>query len=355
MVPCYHPLYGRILDIDRRSPAEKGDDLRYKDYWLSDTPQGHIKRRVDFLREYTDYDYENDLRQGLPLPRKFPCRKCLGCRLEHSRQWADRLIMELPYHQDSWFLTLTYDDDSVRISPGVDPSTGEIVSQHMSLVKKDVQDFLKRLRFNSKQKVRFFCAGEYGSTTARPHYHLIVYGLKLTDLSVLRSNFAGQVYYISDLIAQCWPYGYHVLAEVTWESAAYVARYTLKKAKAERNDNWFEYAGIEPEFQTMSNRPGIGFQFYMDHPEFFDYDFFQLETGDGGRKICAPDYFKVLHKRRDARYEADLYDRSEARYVNQVEKERVMLMLSDKSLSALNVDQERKLDKRLSGLVRDTI
>lgn len=352
---CFHPLYGRILDIDRRSSDEKGDDLRYKDYWLSDTPQGHIKRRVDFLSEYTDFDYENDLRHGRPLPRKFPCRKCLGCRLDHSHQWADRLLMELPYHESSWFLTLTYDDDFVQLRPGVDRSTGEIVSQHMTLVKDDVQKFLKRLRKNSGQKVRYYCAGEYGSTTARPHYHFIVYGLVLTDLSVLRTNFAGEVYYVSDFISKCWPYGFHVLAKVTWESAAYVARYTIKKAKAEYNDNWFEYAGIEPEFQTMSNRPGIGYQFFVDHPDFFDYDFYDLSTGDGGRRIYPPDYFVKLYKRQDARHEADLYDRAETKYVNQVEKERVMLMFSDKSLSALNADQERRLDKCLSGLVRDTI
>lgn len=49
------------------------------------------------------------------------------------------------------------------------------------LYYKDVQDFIKRLRINLdrhygiKDKFSFFCCGEYGPTSYRPHYHILLH------------------------------------------------------------------------------------------------------------------------------------------------------------------------------------
>lgn len=369
-MPCYHPLFA-MVDVgpfDELRLQGFSVEARQRDYELkkrqpydrrplfSDGP-ATLHRRLQFLKDFTMDDYLNHLKSGAPPGSilQLPCRKCQGCRLDHAHEWANRLLMELPYHESAWFLTLTYDDAHVPTSLSVDDATGELRGRHMTLRLDDLQRFLKRLRKNSKQSIRYYAAGEYGSKTFRPHYHLILYGLRLDDLHPRGSNFEGSQYFTSDLIDKCWPNGFHILGRVTWESAAYVARYTMKKAGDDRNDNYYEFANIEPEFQVMSRRPGIGYQFYQDHPDFFDYSSYNLSTPNGSRRIYPPAYFKKLRNSEGTESQRQLYERSQKLIANAEELLKVKAMLSDKSLEALSADAERQMTSRLSGLVRDTI
>ena len=61
--------------------------------------------------------------------------------------------------------------------------------------------------------------------------------------------------YRSKALEELWPYGISSVGELTFESAAYVARYVTKKITGDRSDE--HYRGREPEFITMSRRPGI--------------------------------------------------------------------------------------------------
>lgn len=295
-------------------------------------------------------DRERMIRQGRRL--ELPCRKCVGCRLSKSREWANRVIMEQTYHGSSWFLTLTYDDQHLRPAMPVDSSTGEILSVHATLVKDDLQRFFKRLRKNSKQKIRYFASGEYGSKTYRPHYHLLIFGLVLDDLEVIRHNFAGDPYYVSSFIEKCWPYGIHILGPVTWQSAAYVARYTMKKAIHGFDRRYYDRAGIQPEFQVMSLKPGLGAQYYYDHPEIFDYDFFSVSTPTGGRKMYPPEYFRKLFAK-DHPIEALI--RSRKAMDNAEVVQHLKLMLTDKDFYDILKDDERRAFSRLSKFTRDDI
>ncbi|UPW41960.1 replication initiator protein [Dipodfec virus RodF1_56] len=308
------------------------------------------ERIISFRIESDSVRRQKLIRQGRLL--QLPCRKCVGCRLSKSREWANRVVMEQLYHNDSWFLTLTYDDEHLRPAYPVDEATGEILSVHATLVKKDLQDFLKRLRFNSGQAIRYFAAGEYGSQTYRPHYHLLIFGLYLDDLEVIRKNFAGQQYYVSDLIEKCWPFGFHILGKVTWQSAAYVARYTMKKASNGYDKNYYTVAGIEPEFQTMSLKPAIGRRFYDEHPEIFDYDYFSVSTPQGGRKVYPPEYFKKLYK---AQHPVEAFERSKKARVNAEVREHLKLMLTDKDYGDILKDEEEALIRRITSLTRDDI
>ena len=74
---------------------------------------------------------------GHGLKMEVACGQCLTCRVEKSRQWATRIVHEASLYDDNCFITLTYDDDKMpRLWTG-GPGT---------LVKKDFQDFMKRLR-----------------------------------------------------------------------------------------------------------------------------------------------------------------------------------------------------------------
>lgn len=144
-------------------------------------------------------------------------------------------------HNASAFLTLTYND--ANIPPG------------NTLCKTELQLFLKRARHVLGANLRFFACGEYGEHTQRPHYHVLLLSHCFTDLSSHRLLNENKLY-TSKQLAKLWPVGQHMIGEVTFESAAYVARYCMKKITGKHAEN--HYNGREPEFITMSRRPGLG-------------------------------------------------------------------------------------------------
>lgn len=172
-----------------------------------------------------------------------PCGRCIGCRLERARQWAMRCCYESFLYEDNCFVTLTYNEANLPLD--------------MSLKPKHLQLFIKRLRKRlAPLRVRFFACGEYGEQNFRPHYHLILFGYSfLTDAEQLRTD-GHQLVYYSPLLAELWPFGFSSVGEFSFESAAYVARYCLKKVTG--NQAAEHYGDRVPEFLRCSNRPGIG-------------------------------------------------------------------------------------------------
>lgn len=176
-----------------------------------------------------------------------PCGQCVGCRLERSRQWAVRCVHEAQMHESSVFVTLTYE------------TTG------YSLVYRDFQLFMKRLRKSTGREVRFFCAGEYGDTNGRPHFHACLFGLDFPDRE-LYSTRGGFKLYTSKFLDRVWRHGIAVFGDVSFESAAYCARYLMKKLTGDGNDDYYDIFDPETgeifprrkEFCRMSLKPGIG-------------------------------------------------------------------------------------------------
>uniref|UniRef100_UPI0040482461 rolling circle replication-associated protein n=1 Tax=Shewanella sp. TaxID=50422 RepID=UPI0040482461 len=153
-------------------------------------------------------------------PVTLPCGQCVGCRLEHSRQWAIRCVHEAQLHQDNCFITLTYNDDYL-------PENG-------TLVKRDFQLFMKRLRKKYPHAVRYYQCGEYGSKTHRPHYHACLFGHDFKDKTLWQKGSDGTPLYISSSLQDLWSsdghsIGFSTIGTVTFQSAAYVARYIMKK------------------------------------------------------------------------------------------------------------------------------
>lgn len=191
---------------------------------------------------------------------RIPCGKCIGCKLETSRQWAIRCMNEAKMYQDNCFITLTYDDNTLPCTPEGIPT----------LEKRDFQLFMKSLRKKNGPNIRFFHCGEYGELFDRPHHHACIFNFDFPDkMQVGRSgNFP---IYESEQLEKLWPHGFHTIAAVTWETAAYTARYITKKITGEQADAHYEQR--EPEYTTMSRRPGIGkpwFDKFMD--DLYNYD-----------------------------------------------------------------------------------
>lgn len=313
-------------------------------------PRGEKKELV--------FSLSKALEHGAPRPVALPCRRCVGCRLDYSRQWANRCMLELPYHESSYFLTLTYDDEHLPRSFSCDPGTGEIISPSAPLVKSDFQKFMKRLRFNTGQKLRFMAAGEYGTETFRPHYHAIVFGLKLDDLVPYKASRQGYQYWNSPTLDRCWTddlgrlKGYIVAGNVTWDTCAYVSRYIMKKQMGPESRDFYEQLGLTPEFSLMSRRPGIARQYYDDHPEIWSFDKINISTPQGGRSFSHPAYLRHL-------FEIDYPDRarefSEKRRLSMLRSIELKKSLTDREyFDILKTEEELKI-KRIKSLQRNII
>lgn len=181
------------------------------------------------------------------------CGQCVGCRLERSRQWAVRCMHEAQMHEQNCFVTLTYDEAHLP--------------RYLSLRYRDFQLFMKRLRkVVGAAGVRFFMCGEYGGEHARPHFHACLFGFGFVDKYFFRNSVDSCRLYRSALLERLWPFGFSTIGEVTFESAAYVARYVMKKVTGDAGLK--HYSSVDqstgevikrcPEFCHMSLKPGIG-------------------------------------------------------------------------------------------------
>lgn len=220
-----------------------------------------------------------------------PCGQCIGCRLDYSKSWAIRCVHESRLYEQNSFITLTYDNEHLPLGGG--------------LCKRDFQLFMKSLRKAiAPKKVRYYHCGEYGDRYGRPHYHALLFGLEFPDLE-LHSQRNGQPVYTSELLDSTWKRGISVIGNVTFESAAYVARYCLKKRSGK--GSFLHYLNketgeiLQPEYATMSRRPGIGANFYK---QFRDDMYPQDLVVHEGRKMKPPRYY-------DSLYEVDAPDKFE--------------------------------------------
>lgn len=300
---------------------------------------------------------------------EIPCGQCVSCRLQYSRQWADRCMMELESHDSAFFVTLTYNDSYINRDDSeirryyADEHTGE-AKVSLSLRKKDLQDFFKRLRQEFKNDhIRYYACGEYGDKTLRPHYHAIIFGLHLDDMKYYKNSGLKDVYYNSEKLSQCWSdrgkngkrkpgieRGFVVVGKVNWETCAYTARYVLKKAKGKTADSYKKFS-MEPEFVVMSRKPAIGAYYMQEHEEdFIRYGSVYISSNKGSIQAQAPRYLKQkLQEFRPEDYEK-LRSRSMAAGIGATANK---LQLTDLALEELREVEEQSLIIRTKALRRE--
>lgn len=167
-----------------------------------------------------------------------PCHKCIQCRLQYSTSWAWRIAREAQQYDYNVMVTLTYNDENMPAD--------------RSVSVREMQLFLKRLRFKIQPlQVRYFLCGEYGSekNTARPHYHVIIFGYVPEDIEYLGKSKRGHNMYRSSIIEHLWQKGFVSLEELNFRTARYVAKYLQKQQCAD---------GRTAPFVKMSLKPAIG-------------------------------------------------------------------------------------------------
>lgn len=235
------------------------------------------KRKIVFSRQLGFVDQ----------PVEVPCGQCSGCRLARSREWAIRCAHEASLHQENIFITLTYDDLHL-------PEDRSLNYRHFQL-------FMKRLlvyadRHLNRNKVRFYMCGEYGEQFGRPHYHACVFNLDLPDKKLWKTV-RGNAIYQSEKLQEIWGHGYTSIGSVTFQSAAYVARYIMKKVTGDEAASHYEWIDPEtgevfqrkPEFTNMSRQPGIGRGWIDKYREdVFPHDYVVLKSGV---KVSPPRFY----------------------------------------------------------------
>ena len=206
--------------------------------------------------------------------REFNCGRCRACRINYTSQWALRLIYELSEYDAASFITLTYSEEH---RPG-------------QLVKKDLQDFWKRLRINLKReygefspKIRYYAVGEYGDLRLREHFHAIVFGLDCFNDKH------------RDILKKSWPFCESWLfdksrgrdsgmQEVTPDDIQYVTGYVQKKLNGEAAKE--VYGDRQFPYSTCSQ--GLGLSFAEKNKDRLinnGYTFYK------GHKVSIPRYF----------------------------------------------------------------
>ncbi len=274
-MPCYHPV----------------------DCWYSKHKFPSGKQQI----LYGYYDARKTLNNSPCTPDfQAPCRQCVGCRLERSRQWAMRCLHEAQMHETNSFITLTFSPEELLKRPNV-----------WSLDHTEWQKFMKKLKSKLRRDygpaaanaVRFYMCGEYGEQFARPHYHACVFNHDFVD-KTLWTERDGIPLYKSASLDSLWttsygePLGFTSVGDVTFQSAAYVARYVMKKWKGTPEEIEAHYQtldpitgetySIQPEFALMSK--GLGKTWFKKHQSDTDKDYITVNR----QKMSLPKYYTSL-------------------------------------------------------------
>lgn len=192
-----------------------------------------------------------------------------------------RCVHEAQMHDRNSFITLTY-------SPEKEPPDGGLHIEHWQL-------FAKRLR-KKIGSFRYFHCGEYGDINDRPHYHACIFGVDFSGDRTLLKDQRDHRLYRSKMLEDAWAMGHCSVGDLTFESAAYVARYVMKKITGDQAEEHYkridpetgEVFTIRPEYISMSRKPGIG-KTWIDKYETDVYPSDQVVIE--GRKFKPPRFY----------------------------------------------------------------
>lgn len=201
-----------------------------------------------------------------------PCGKCPKCLKRKASHWSFRLNQETKVSSSACFITLTYETPPLT-------ETG-----YQTLKKEDFQNFMKRLRKQTHNKLKYYACGEYGGSTTRPHYHAIVFNLPQSYIEK------------PEKLEKTWTHGHIHITHSNQLTIGYVAGYVLKGGYTPTEEINKETGEITPdsrqkEFSLMSKKMGLN---YLT-PQMLQY-YKSRNIGaivtDNGQILSMPRYFK---------------------------------------------------------------
>lgn len=288
----------------------------YRRYEKGDHSKGIVVTRAEAMQEL-EMDEHNERFKLLEFNKKshqygyeqIPCGKCWACQLNYSAEWATRIMLEAQKYDHNYFVTLTYDEEHVPVLDHIEYE--EVYKVHeevierkeitiendgtwgFSLAPQHMITFLNSLRKYFERKghkgIKYFYCGEYGETTQRPHYHIILLNcpLDITQFYDTHIDNNYKAHWKSKEIERFWNKGMMDLAECEWSCIAYVARYCTKKLDFSGDKRFYLNQGLIPEYVRMSK--GIGFDYFRQHKdEIYKNDEMIMKTVKGNTGSFKP-------------------------------------------------------------------
>lgn len=302
-----------------------------------------------------DVTFMRDQYGNIIEPTQIACGKCIECKLKHAQEWADRIMLECQNSPGkNYMITLTYNEENLPLKKGINLKTGEVITTP-TLRKEDLQLFNKKLKrhweyhYGAGKNIRFFAAGEYGDKYERPHYHVIYFNIDIKDLKPHHYNKKGYIQYKSEEIEKIWGNGLTTIEAVNYEVAEYVARYLLKKQKGEKT---YEEQGKQEEFNMMSTRPGIGYNYYNKKggEKIYETQKIWLPQAQKIRQARPPRYFdKLLERENPERLEEVKQARKELAELKEIVLKQ---QLGGLSTIEYNWNREKTLERKTKQLNR---
>lgn len=257
----------------------------FRRYWMGNHSKGEIVPRSEVLQDLNfDPNYISKCLDDVnsiarsknrgQLYEQIPCGHCWACKLNYSAQWATRIMYECRNSEHNYFITFTYDDMHLPIAETTEYNGKTFTNDGTwsgTLFPADIDRFINSLRKYFERKghsgIKYFYAGEYGETTKRPHYHMILMNcpLDVKEFYDFHIDERKKLHWKSHEVEKYWEEGMIDIGEVEFASAAYVARYCMKKISDEVDKSKYWEEGLMPEFVRMSRRPGIGKQYLLDN------------------------------------------------------------------------------------------
>lgn len=311
----------------------------------------YMEHREPYLDPYTG-EYIEEITIG--------CGKCVGCFLDKSREWAVRISCEASEYpeESNWFATLTYANagDALRRPTFNDDDAMVLDKTHPTLWFKSIREGYNRYfgdmpDFNADVGLRYYLAGEYGDHSYRPHYHVCMLNFPLPDVELIGRTATGNQLFRSPYLDRKWQRGHITLGRLTYKSAAYAARYCMKKANGLTSAQ-YESIGLEPEYTVMSRRPGIGYHYINENgARIYSTDSVVLPSTRG----------KSANANKPPKYFDDKYALIDPSAVAKAKAKRaeVAEIMRDLKLSETDLDeidymdlQERTINERAKKLIR---
>jgi len=205
--------------------------------------------------------------------------------MERKRGWAIRAVHEAQMHEVNAFITLTYDEEHL-------PKDRSVNVRHWQLFAKKVRQEMGPFRF-------LHC-GEYGQDNQRPHYHACIFGLDWhEDWKVHPRKKGKSPLWTSGRLSRLWGNGFSTIGSLSFDSAAYVAGYCVKKSTGKAADGAYrrvdartgETWQVKADYATMSRNRGLGHDWYEKyHADVYPGDFVVMK----GQKFRPPYYYDKL-------------------------------------------------------------
>lgn len=229
-----------------------------------------------------------------------PCGRCPECKKKWRTQLAQRVRYEISKYSynELCFVTLTVNNDMI-----------DEVFPNGSLDHAYFQKFIKRLRrrldYHQGKRIKYLVAGEYGEKEGRPHFHMILFGWKPTDMKYRGKSKKGYKAYKSEFLESVWGAGFVDVGDVDEHTAPYMVKYITKFSEIKKDEFVVNGKNVRKPYLVYPKKI-LGLDYFLDNYEQILNNGYVLDSR--GQKCGIPKSFLKYAEKCDDLYLNALYE-----------------------------------------------